>query len=199
MSYDLLLLRHEPGQSWDEVLEANERRVLEEGDRPLSPAARTRLERIADRLQPTTRGWSAAPPSNTPSWTGRTTLASSGSLAAAWIGPTTSTRSPVATPRCPPGCPECSRTRLRNVVTDPVCGPRRPARRGTRGPAARPICCWPTPPLPRGGRHPGSAALPSCTPRPRRRSAPASPRCACCPARSGASRCGAPGGCGMRG
>jgi len=132
MSYDLLLLRHEPGQSWDEVLEANERRVLEEGDRPLSPAARTRLERIADRLQPTTRGWSAAPPSNTSSWTGRTTLASSGSLAAAWIGPTTSTRSPVATPRCPPGCPECSRTRLRNVVTDPVCGPRRPARRGTR-------------------------------------------------------------------
>jgi len=51
MSYDFLLLHREPGQSWDEVLEANERLVIEEGDRPLSPAARVRLERIADRLQ----------------------------------------------------------------------------------------------------------------------------------------------------
>ncbi len=51
MSYDFLLLYREPGQSWDEVLEANERLVMEEGNRRLSPATRARLERIADRLQ----------------------------------------------------------------------------------------------------------------------------------------------------
>jgi hypothetical protein len=51
MSYDFSLLPRNPGQSWHQVMEANERRVLEEGDRPLSPAARTRLEQIADRLQ----------------------------------------------------------------------------------------------------------------------------------------------------
>jgi hypothetical protein len=51
MSYDFSLLPRNPGQSWHQVMEANERRVLKEGDRPLSPAARTRLEQIADRLQ----------------------------------------------------------------------------------------------------------------------------------------------------
>jgi hypothetical protein len=51
MSYDFNLLPRDPGQSWRQVMEANERRVLEEGDRALSPAARTRLEQIADRLQ----------------------------------------------------------------------------------------------------------------------------------------------------
>jgi hypothetical protein len=52
MSYDFLLLPRDPGQSWHELLEANERLALEEeGDRPLSPAARAWLERIADRLQ----------------------------------------------------------------------------------------------------------------------------------------------------
>jgi hypothetical protein len=51
MSYDFLLLPRDPGQSWDQVLEASERLALEEGDRPPGPAARTKLERIADRLQ----------------------------------------------------------------------------------------------------------------------------------------------------
>ena len=51
MSYDFLLLPRDPGQSWHQVMEANERLAMEEGSRPLSPAAGTRLERIADRLQ----------------------------------------------------------------------------------------------------------------------------------------------------
>jgi hypothetical protein len=51
MSYDFLLMPRDPGQSWRELLDANEQRVLDEGNQPLSPAARTRLERIADRLQ----------------------------------------------------------------------------------------------------------------------------------------------------
>ncbi len=51
MSYDFLLLPREPGQSWRELQDANEQHVLDEGDRRLSPAARTRLERIAGRLQ----------------------------------------------------------------------------------------------------------------------------------------------------
>ena len=51
MSYDFLLMPRHPGQSWRELLDANEQRILEQGDSPLSPAARTRLERIADRLQ----------------------------------------------------------------------------------------------------------------------------------------------------
>jgi hypothetical protein len=51
MSYDFTLLHRQPGQSWEQVLEANERRVLQEADRPFSPAARARVERIADRLQ----------------------------------------------------------------------------------------------------------------------------------------------------
>ena len=51
MSYDFLLLPRDLGQSWEQALEANERRLLrEEGDSRLSPAARTRLKRIADRL-----------------------------------------------------------------------------------------------------------------------------------------------------
>jgi hypothetical protein len=41
----------EHGQSWRELLDANEQRILEQGDSPLSPAARTRMEQIADRLQ----------------------------------------------------------------------------------------------------------------------------------------------------
>src|SRR2546427_382906 len=51
MSYDFILLRREPGQSWDEVLEANERRVVAEAGRPFGPFARARAERIADPLQ----------------------------------------------------------------------------------------------------------------------------------------------------
>jgi hypothetical protein len=51
MSYDFFLLPRNPGQSWDEVLEARERLALEEDDGPLSPVTQTRLERIADRLQ----------------------------------------------------------------------------------------------------------------------------------------------------
>jgi hypothetical protein len=51
MSYDFILLRREPGQSWDEVLEANERRVVAKAGRPFGPFARARAERIADRLQ----------------------------------------------------------------------------------------------------------------------------------------------------
>jgi hypothetical protein len=51
MSYDFLLLFRNPGQSWHEVLEANERLALEEDDRPLSPVTQTRLERMAERLQ----------------------------------------------------------------------------------------------------------------------------------------------------
>ena len=43
MSYDFQLMPRDPGQSWHEVLEANERRVVEEGDRPLTAAARARL------------------------------------------------------------------------------------------------------------------------------------------------------------
>jgi hypothetical protein len=51
MSYDFTLFQRQPGQSWDEVLEAIERLVVEEADRPLSRFARARVERIADRLQ----------------------------------------------------------------------------------------------------------------------------------------------------
>jgi hypothetical protein len=51
MSYDFLLMPREAGQSWRESLDANEQRTLDEGDRPLSASARTRLEQIADRLQ----------------------------------------------------------------------------------------------------------------------------------------------------
>jgi hypothetical protein len=51
MSYDFLLMPRDPGQSWRGLLDASERLALEEKDRRLSPAARTRLERIADRLQ----------------------------------------------------------------------------------------------------------------------------------------------------
>ena len=51
MSYDFILLRREPGQSWDEVLEASERLVMAEADCPFDPSARARAERIADRLQ----------------------------------------------------------------------------------------------------------------------------------------------------
>ena len=50
MSYDFLLLPRDPG-ILDQVVEANERLTLEEGDRALSTATRTRLEQIADRLQ----------------------------------------------------------------------------------------------------------------------------------------------------
>ena len=51
MSYDFILLHRQPGQSWDEVLEATERRVEQELDPPFSPSARAWAERIADRLQ----------------------------------------------------------------------------------------------------------------------------------------------------
>jgi hypothetical protein len=51
MSYDFILLHRQPGQSWDEVLEATERRVEQEMDPPFSPSARAWAERIADRLQ----------------------------------------------------------------------------------------------------------------------------------------------------
>jgi hypothetical protein len=51
MSYDLILLHRGPGQSWDEVLEADERLAMEGADRPFSSFARARAERIADRLQ----------------------------------------------------------------------------------------------------------------------------------------------------
>ena len=51
MSYDFLLMPRHQGQSWRELLDANERRILEQGDRRLSAAALTRLEQIADRLQ----------------------------------------------------------------------------------------------------------------------------------------------------
>jgi len=51
MSYDFILLHREPGQSWDEVLEANERLVMEGADRPFSSSARARAKRIADHLQ----------------------------------------------------------------------------------------------------------------------------------------------------
>jgi hypothetical protein len=51
MSYDFIVLHRQPGQSWDEVLEALERLAMEGADRRLSPAARARAERIADRLQ----------------------------------------------------------------------------------------------------------------------------------------------------
>jgi hypothetical protein len=39
MSYDFILLHREPGQSWDEVLEARERVVIAGADRPFDPAA----------------------------------------------------------------------------------------------------------------------------------------------------------------
>ncbi len=51
MSYDFILLHREPGQSWDEVLKANERLVMEGADRSFDPPAHARAERIADRLQ----------------------------------------------------------------------------------------------------------------------------------------------------
>ena len=51
MSYDFILVHREPGQSWDEVLEANERLVMEGTDPPFEPSVRARAERIADRLQ----------------------------------------------------------------------------------------------------------------------------------------------------
>ena len=51
MSYDFILLHRQPGQSWDEVLEATERRVEQQMDPPFSPSARAWAERIADRLQ----------------------------------------------------------------------------------------------------------------------------------------------------
>jgi hypothetical protein len=51
MSYDFILLHREPGQSWDEVLEANEQLAIAGADRPFGPSARARAERIADRLQ----------------------------------------------------------------------------------------------------------------------------------------------------
>jgi hypothetical protein len=51
MSYDFILLHRQPEQSWDQVLEANERRVVEGADRPFNPSARARVQRIADRLQ----------------------------------------------------------------------------------------------------------------------------------------------------
>jgi hypothetical protein len=46
-----VLLPRDPGQSWDQVLAANERLALAAGDRLLSPADRARLERIAARIQ----------------------------------------------------------------------------------------------------------------------------------------------------
>jgi hypothetical protein len=51
MSYDFLLLPRDPQQSWRQVMEASERLAVEEGNRPLSPAARIRIERVADLLQ----------------------------------------------------------------------------------------------------------------------------------------------------
>ena len=51
MSYDFILLHREPGQSWDEVLEANEQLAMAGADRPFDPSARVWAERIADRLQ----------------------------------------------------------------------------------------------------------------------------------------------------
>ena len=51
MSYDFLLLPRDPQQSWRQVMEASERLAVKEGNRPLSPAARIRLERVADLLQ----------------------------------------------------------------------------------------------------------------------------------------------------
>jgi hypothetical protein len=51
MSYDFILLHREPGQSWDEVLEANEQLATDGAHRPLSSSTRVRLEGIADRLQ----------------------------------------------------------------------------------------------------------------------------------------------------
>lgn len=51
MSYDFLLMPRHLGQSWRQLLDANEQRILEQEDSRLSPSARTRLEQIADRLQ----------------------------------------------------------------------------------------------------------------------------------------------------
>jgi len=51
MSYDFILVHRHPGQSWDEVLEATERRVEQEMDPSFRPSARAWAERIADRLQ----------------------------------------------------------------------------------------------------------------------------------------------------
>jgi hypothetical protein len=51
MSYDFILLHRQPGQPWDQVLEANERRVVQETYCSFRPSARARAERIADRLQ----------------------------------------------------------------------------------------------------------------------------------------------------
>jgi len=151
MSYDFILLHREPGQSWDEVLEANERLVMEGADRPFSSSARARAKRIADHLQahdpqlerfttehhieltrPDDAGvqvslferelavtvaywhtgraaravmdlvWSYLPIS--PFWnrrrTGRSTIRS---LAAAWTGLATWTRSAAGMRTCPPG------------------------------------------------------------------------------------------------
>src|SRR5829696_907230 len=76
MSYDFILLHRQSGQSWDEVLEATERRVEQEMDPPFSPSARAWAERIADRFQAHDPSWSASPASTASTWTGRTTLAS---------------------------------------------------------------------------------------------------------------------------
>jgi len=51
MSYDFRLMPRHPGQSWRELLDASEQRILEQGDSPPGPAARTRLGQIAGRLQ----------------------------------------------------------------------------------------------------------------------------------------------------
>lgn len=51
MSYDFIVLHRQPGQSWEQVLEALEQLAMEGADRRLSPVARARAEWIADRLQ----------------------------------------------------------------------------------------------------------------------------------------------------
>lgn len=51
MSYNFIVLHRQPGQSWEQVLEALEQLAMEGADRRLSPVARARAEWIADRLQ----------------------------------------------------------------------------------------------------------------------------------------------------
>jgi hypothetical protein len=99
MSLDLILLHRQPGQSWDQVLEATERRVEQEMDPAFSPSARAWAERIADRLQAQTPSWSAAPASTASTWIGRTTLASKYRCSSmSWPSP-----SPTGTQAAPPG------------------------------------------------------------------------------------------------
>jgi hypothetical protein len=99
MSYDFTLLHRQPGQSWEQVLEANERRVMQEADRPFSPPRVRGRSGSPTVSKPMTPNWSASPARTASNWTGRTTVACRcRCLSMSWALP-----SPTGTQAKPPG------------------------------------------------------------------------------------------------